>query len=123
MAHHDEVPDSGAAGAAYRFGARVPGAVCESPGAQDGEGRAGERAVGRGGHAEEDSALETARWDAARDSLRSFHRHSGFGGATAGENTDGTGCRIPADQNQGQTWVGRQRARAYTIALGRHYPE
>ncbi len=88
--------------------------------APDGARRPGNRGLGPGSPARRRAAVEEdRRRRAARDPLRRFHRHSGFGGAVAREDRVRTGRRLPAHQDQDQAGLGRGRGAARARALSR----
>src|SRR6185436_7578944 len=88
--------------------------------AQHGEGSAGKCLVGCGSKTEAAAPVAVARGDEAGDCERGLYRHSGFPPAAAGKNSNRTERRLPANQSEGQTWMGPRRARKNPHPLAEH---
>jgi hypothetical protein len=85
---------------------------------QHGARRRGSGGVGSAGAAQRQSAVEgNRRRRAARDSVRRFDRHSGFGGAVIGKIEARTGRRVPAHQDEDQAGLGCRCGPAHSRAL------
>ena len=90
------------------------------PRPQHGARRPGNRGVGPGrAHGRRAALEEDRRRCAARNSLRRFHRHSGFGRAAARKDRARAGRRLPAHQDEDQARLGRGRGAARARALSR----
>src|SRR5258708_22494669 len=76
--------------------------------------------MGCGGPPETAAFMEITGWDTKRNPVRRFHRHSGFRRAIARKDSDRIGCWVPANQGEGETWLGCECAGENSLALVRH---
>src|SRR5579872_1359780 len=118
VANADALSDSTATRKADREWARMSGAVGESERPSDGKSGPGGRVMGGGGHPEKIASVEVAGRNARGNSLRSLHWDSGFGGTTPRQDSNRVGRRIPANQGQSETRMGREYPRTDPFAMG-----